>query len=114
MAKIATTAEGVPELHKKHDVSCVAFQTLVFSLAFTEVALLGVVWSGWLWLALPLVLVAAHLMHGLLIGFHEASHGMLRKNRRLNEADGIIIGTFSFMSFSLYRAVHQTHHAHLA
>src|SRR5712671_2008618 len=63
MAKIATTAEDVPELHKKHDVSCVAFQTLVFSLAFTEVALWGVVWTGWLWLALPLVLVAAHLMH---------------------------------------------------
>jgi hypothetical protein len=49
MAKIATTAEGVPELHKKHDVSCVAFQTLVFSLAFTEVALWGV---GLEWLAL--------------------------------------------------------------
>src|SRR5881275_1247383 len=114
MAKIATTAEGVPELHKKHDVSCVAFQTLVFSLAFTEVALWGVVWSGWLWLALPLVLVAAHLMHGLLIGFHEASHGLLRKSRRLNEFDGVLIGMFSFLPFSLYRVVHQMHHMHLA
>src|SRR6266699_277367 len=103
MAKIATTAEGVPELHKKHDVSCVAFQTLVFSLAFTEVALWGVVWSGWLWLALPLVLVAAHLMHGL-----------LRKSRRLNEFDGVILGVFSFLPFSLYRVVHQMHHMHLA
>src|SRR5437762_4043018 len=114
MANMATTAEGVPELHKKHDVSCVAFQTLVFSLAFTEVALCGVVWSGWLWLALPLVLVAAHLMHGLLIGFHEASHGLLRKSRRLNEFDGVIIGVFSFLPFSLYRVVHQMHHIHLA
>src|SRR6266513_598123 len=114
MAKIATTAEGVPELHKKHDVSCVAFPTLVFSLALTEVALWGVVWSGWLWLALPLVLVAAHLMHGLLIGFHEASHGLLRKSRRLNEFDGVIIGIFSFLPFSLYRVVHKMHHMHLA
>lgn len=114
MAKIATTAEGVPELHKKHDVSCVAFQTLVFSLAFTEVALWGVVWSGWLWLALPLVLLAAHVMHGLLIGFHEASHGLLRKSRRLNEFDGVILGVFSFLPFSLYRVVHQMHHMHLA
>jgi fatty acid desaturase len=53
-------------------------------------------------------------MHGMLIGFHEASHGLLRKNRRLNEIDGIIIGVFSLMSFSLYRAAHQLHHAYLA
>jgi fatty acid desaturase len=53
-------------------------------------------------------------MHGLLIGFHEASHGLLRKTRRLNEIDGVIIGIFSLMSFSLYRAAHQLHHAYLA
>src|SRR6476659_5096815 len=114
MANMATTVEGVPELHKKHDVSSVAFQTLVFSLAIAEVALWAVVWSGWVWLALPLVLVVAHLMHGLLIGFHEASHGLLRKSRRLNEFDGVILGVFSFLPFSLYRVVHQMHHMHLA
>ena len=53
-------------------------------------------------------------MHGMLIGFHEASHGLLRKSRRLNEFDGVIIGMFSFLPFSLYRVVHQTHHIHLA
>ncbi len=53
-------------------------------------------------------------MHGQLIGFHEASHGLLRKSRRLNDIDGFLIGTFSFMSFTLYRAAHQTHHMHLA
>src|SRR6478672_4413586 len=114
MAHIATTAESVPELHEKHDVNCVAFQTLVFSLAIVEIALWALIWSGWIWLALPLVLVAAHLMHGLLIGFHEASHGLLRKSRRLNEFDGVIIGIFSFLPFSLYRVVHQMHHIHLA
>ena len=116
MENIATTTESVPvpELHEKHDVSCVAFQTLVFSLALTEVALWAVVWSDWLWIALPLVLVAAHLMHGLLIGFHEASHGLLRKSRRLNEFDGVILGVFSFLPFSLYRVMHQMHHMHLA
>ena len=114
MARIATTAESVPELHEKHDVNCVAFQTLVFSLAIVEIALWALIWSGWIWLALPLVLVAAHLMHGLLIGFHEASHGLLRKSRRLNEFDGVIIGIFSFLPFSLYRVVHQMHHMHLA
>ena len=63
---------------------------------------------------MPLVLVVSHLMHGTLIGLHEAAHGLLRKNRRFNEFDGIIIGMFSLMSFSLYRVVHQTHHAYLA
>jgi fatty acid desaturase len=53
-------------------------------------------------------------MHGLLIGFHEASHGLLRKSRRLNEFDGVLIGIFSFLPFSLYRVVHQMHHIHLA
>src|SRR5207244_2010266 len=114
MANIATTAESVPELQEKHDVNCVAFQTLVFSLTLTEIGLWATVWSGWILLSLPLVLVAAHLMHGLLIGFHEASHGLLRKSRRLNEFDGVILGVFSFLPFSLYRVVHQMHHMHLA
>src|SRR6478672_11797820 len=114
MAHIATTAESVPELHEKHDVNCVAFQTLLFRSAIVEIALWALIWSGWIWLALPLVLVAAHLMHGLLIGFHEASHGLLRKSRRLNEFDGVLIGIFSFLPFSLYRVVHQMHHMHQA
>ena len=62
---------------------------------------------------MPLVLVAAHLMHGLLIGFHEASHGLLRQSRLFNEFDGVLIGIFSLLSFSLYRVVHQSHHVHL-
>jgi len=65
-------------------------------------------------LAIPLALVAAHFMHGLLIGLHEASHGLLRKSRRLNEFDGVIIGIFALLPFSLYRVVHQAHHVHLA
>lgn len=109
-----TTAETVSEMHDEHDVSSVAFQTLVISIGLTEAALWGAVWLGWIWLALPLALLVAHFMHGMLIGFHEASHGLLRKSRRLNEFDGVIIGVFSFLPFSLYRVVHQTHHIHLA
>jgi fatty acid desaturase len=62
----------------------------------------------------PLVLVVSHLMHGILIGLHEAAHGLLRKNRGFNDFDGVVIATLGLMSFSLYRAVHQTHHAYLA
>jgi len=114
MINIATTPESVSELHDDHEVSSVAFQTLVISLTLTEGALWATVWSGWIWFAVPFVLVAAHLMHGMLIGFHEASHGLLRKSRRLNELDGVIMGVFSFLPFSLYRVVHQMHHVHLA
>ena len=53
-------------------------------------------------------------MHGVLIALHEASHGLLRKNRTLNEIDGILMAAFGGMSFSLYRVTHQSHHAHLA
>jgi fatty acid desaturase len=109
-----TSQDDSAGLRDDHDVNCVAFQTLVFSLALAEIALWACVWIGWLWLAIPLVLVTAHLMHGLLIGFHEASHGLLRKSRRLNEFDGVLLGIFSFLPFSLYRVVHQLHHMHLA
>jgi fatty acid desaturase len=114
MENIATTAESVPKQHDQHEVSSVAFETLVILLALTETALWVAVWGGWLWLTLPLVLVTAHLMHGILIGFHEASHGLLRKSRRLNEFDGVLIGIFMFLPFNLYRVVHQMHHMHLA
>ena len=97
-----------------HWVSRTAFPLIVSALMVTQVALGVAVFHGWIWLAVPLMLLGSHFMHGALIGFHEASHGLLRKNRLLNELDGIIAGTLSFMSFTLYRAVHQTHHSHLA
>lgn len=98
-----------------HWVSRSAFQIVIFLFLFTELALIAVLKSGGsLWLAVPLVLIASHLMHGAAVGFHEATHGLLRQNRRFNEFDGVLIGVFSFMSFSLYRAAHQSHHAHLS
>jgi fatty acid desaturase len=61
-----------------------------------------------------LVLVVAHLMHAHLIAFHEAAHGLLCPARWLNDQLGSIIGLLSFMSLSLYRAAHHSHHAWLA
>jgi len=95
-------------------VSRAAFPLLVAILCVNEAALGIAVYLGSIWLAVLLMLTTSHLMHGMLIGFHEASHGLLRKSRRLNDIDGTIIGTMSFTSFSLYRAAHQLHHAHLA
>src|SRR6476661_6441921 len=104
--------EDFSQLHEPHWVLREAFQLLVFGVLTAEVALAFTVQRGWFWLAVPLVLVTSHLMHGTLIGLHEAAHGLLRKNRRFNEFDGIVIGTLSLLSFSLYRKVHQTHHNH--
>ncbi len=97
-----------------HWVSQAAFSLISAALMLSQVALGFAYHAGWIWLCLPLAFLVSHLMHGLLIGFHEASHGLLRKNRFLNEVDGLITGTLSFMSFTLYRAAHQKHHSHLA
>jgi len=69
--------------------------------------------AGAWWLAIPLVLALAHLMHGHLLAFHEAAHGSLCPNPRINDALGVFIGMFSFMGFSLYRAAHYSHHSYL-
>lgn len=87
---------------------------MVFVMAFFQAALFAAVYYHMTWLSVILVLICSHFMHGVLIGFHEASHGLLRKNRKFNEFDGVFIGFLSLMSFSLYRAAHQTHHMHLA
>lgn len=118
MPTLTTTVPDENPLAALHDeppswVSRAAFPIVSLALVATMSAIGWAVHGGHYWLAVPLVLVAGHLMHGQLIGFHEASHGLLRKNRRLNEFDGVLIGVFSFTSFSLYRAAHQTHHAHL-
>jgi fatty acid desaturase len=109
-----STNQDLGEMHEPHWISRSAFQFLVFGLVFTELMLAVSVSRGWIWLAVPLVLVVSHLMHGTLIGLHEAAHGLLRKNRSFNEFDGLVIGVISLTSFSLYRVVHQTHHAYLA
>lgn len=96
-------------------VSRQAFQIVIILFFLTEIAMIAALANGAsLWLRIPLVLVISHLMHGAAVGFHEASHGLLRRNRRLNEFDGVLIGLMSFTSFSLYRAAHQSHHAHFA
>jgi len=110
----ASADEDFSEIHEPHWVLRGAFQLLVFGLVLAETVLAVTVQHGLIWLAVPLVLVVSHLMHGILIGLHEAAHGLLRKNRGFNDFDGVVIATLGLMSFSLYRAVHQTHHAYLA
>jgi fatty acid desaturase len=110
---MSTTNTKAIEPRPPHWVSRAAFPLLTGVLVVLEIALWFTVNQGWIWSSVALALVVSHVMHGQLIGFHEASHGLLRKSRRLNELDGMIIGIFSLTSFSLYRAAHQTHHMHL-
>jgi fatty acid desaturase/ABC-type phosphate/phosphonate transport system substrate-binding protein len=69
--------------------------------------------AGTWWFTWPLAFIVAHLMHGHVIAFHEAAHGSLCPNHRLNDILGVFIGLFSFMSLSLYRAAHHSHHSYL-
>jgi len=88
-----------------HWVSRSAFQIVIMLFVLAEFGMAAVLHGGVShWWAVPLVLIIGHLMHGAGVGFHEASHGLLRRNRRFNEFDGVLIGVMSFMSFSLYRA----------
>jgi len=112
--KAASIPEEFSEAHDPHWVLKSAFQLLVFGLVFAEALLALAVAHHFIWISVLLVIVTAHLMHGTLIGLHEAAHGLLRKNRTFNEFDGVVIGTLGLLPFSLYRVVHQTHHAYLA
>lgn len=90
------------------------YQVLVCALLVFQGVIGWLVWRSFYWMTLPFVFITAHLMHGIMIGLHEASHGLLKRNRFLNELDGTIIGVFGCVPFTLFRVVHQTHHAHLA
>ncbi len=110
-APVATT---LADPHEPHWINKSAFQILVFVLVFIQGGLFASLYYEITWLTVIMILLAGHFMHGVLIGFHEASHGLLRHNRRFNEFDGVFIGILSLTSFSLYRFAHQTHHMHLA
>jgi len=110
----ALETDELREAESAHWVSRAAFPIVALTFFANQGLLVAALYYRWYGLAALLILTTSHLMHGLLIGFHEASHGLLRKSRRINEIDGVLLGIFSFMSFSLYRAGHQSHHAHLA
>ena len=97
-----------------HWASRAAFSLIGASLLLIQIAMGFAVYQSRWWLAVLLLIPLSHLMHGAIIGFHEASHGLLRRNRLLNEFDGVLAGVLSLLSFTLYRVAHQTHHSHLA
>src|SRR5206468_13065188 len=94
------------EMHQPRWTSSWVWMAFAVSFfALQGLVAVALAWGYW-WLAIPLIPILGHLMHAHLVAFHEASHGTLCPNRRLNNAFGILIGLFSFMSLSLYRATH--------
>jgi len=73
----------------------------------------SLVWENY-WLSFFLILLLAHLMHAHVIAFHEAAHTLLCPKPWLNDLLGMFVGLLSFMSLTLYRTIHHTHHAYLA
>lgn len=106
--------ERLIEKHRTHWASTWEWLGFLAAFAVADAALLWTMLAGPWWLAVPLVVLVAHIMHSHLIAFHETAHGTLCPKRHWNDAIGMFIGTLSLMSFSLYRAVHHSHHAYIA
>jgi fatty acid desaturase len=70
-------------------------------------------YAGWWPLTVVLWIAGAHVSHSKLIAFHEASHGTLNPKWRINEFQGIMLGTMIFVPLSVYRLVHGRHHAYI-
>ncbi len=91
-----------------------SFSLVSGSFYLTTAAMAWCLYQQWLWPLVPLVLLSSHLMHAMLIAFHEAAHGNLRRSKTWNDFDGLLVGTISLTPFTLYRALHQRHHVNLA
>ncbi len=109
----ATFTDAV-QTERPHWLSASAFFVVSILLLVCQILLAIAIYHDVVWSIVLMIPIISHLMHGQLIGLHEASHSLLRKNRMLNDIDGFIIAALSFTSFTLYRASHQTHHMHLS
>jgi fatty acid desaturase len=69
-------------------------------------------WSGaqWPWLLPLMVMVVGTRQLGLFILMHDAAHGLLHPQRRINDAVGCWLCSHSL---SLYRPYHLSHHRHV-
>ncbi|HSI87006.1 MAG TPA: fatty acid desaturase, partial [Candidatus Methylacidiphilales bacterium] len=92
------------------------FGVLYFGAASTAVWLAAQAsagaWYNWL-LVIPFYLLAAASLHGISLFTHEAVHGTLCENVKLNYALGAVCAWPVLQNFSAYRVLHLDHHAHL-
>jgi fatty acid desaturase len=108
-----TRKEILQRLH--HKSSRAFFESAIGVALFFGLMLITLLaWvNGW-WPAIMIGwLLQAHIGHANLLAFHEASHYTLHPNRRLNELQGIVLGSIILTPLSAYRWVHNQHHIYL-
>jgi fatty acid desaturase len=100
-------------LHRKNPRPCLELAACgILFLALMAGTLLA--WKhGWWPVTIACWLLQAHIGHTSLLAFHQASHYTLHPNRRLNELQGVLLGSVILTPLSAYRWVHNQHLLHL-
>jgi omega-6 fatty acid desaturase (delta-12 desaturase) len=68
--------------------------------------------SGWSWAAVPLVLLAAMALYGVVAIVHDMAHGSFVPSKRINAVTGHLLAPFVLMEFGGFRRSHLDHHRH--
>src|SRR5437879_2906802 len=101
-AKTKVAETGVPE---RLNATIAASQLVMIGVCFHTVARVQTAWA-----LLVLALVFGALMNSVYSIIHEAEHGMLFRNRRLNDVVGSFMALFFPAPFHLIRQGHLGHH----
>lgn len=116
LANRSDRAHVAAELRSLHDMSVVRDGPHVVA-ALVHVAAIAAciaTWQAGWWSATVLLwLLLAWLDHAALVRLHESVHSMLSRSRWRNEAWGLVVGILSLTPPSVYRYVHNRHHAYL-
>jgi fatty acid desaturase len=105
------TPEQVQCLRAKSDIVGALLVLHAWTLIFGSMAMV-VLWPNPLFFVIAVMVIGARQL-GLAILMHDAAHGLLFANRRLNEWVGSwLCAAPVFTSLQLYRPYHLTHHRH--
>jgi fatty acid desaturase len=105
------TPEQVQRLRAKSDLAGALLVLHAWGLIFGSMALF-VWWPNPLTFVIAVMVIGARQL-GIAILMHDAAHGLLFDNRRLNEWIGTwLCAAPVFTSLQLYRPYHLTHHRH--
>jgi len=111
-----------PELSKdchaaaswRHWMRLAVFLTVYGLGAMAVISIASRIDHGWQYLfCVPLYLLTAASLHGISLFTHEAVHGTLSENRRINAVLGAACAIPVLQNYSAYRVLHLRHHQHL-
>lgn len=108
----------IQRLAVRSQAKTVFWITALWAYIFSLIALLRLLVSNetaWCLLpALPLLLLLAGAQHAMLVLMHDAAHGRLFRNRRINDAvSNLFLSWPLLVSTESYRRAHMAHHKHL-